>query len=138
VIHRVSFRTFVAATEDEERVKGALSIFVPLDSISATSTTGHYCNPIKILEANLKKRDGLTFFRMLKEQLPRVDLVKLRRDMPERLDEDSQLHFRLDKQAAFKGKVCLTDSRDAIVVKALIESYPAKYEEALRIAGELL
>jgi hypothetical protein len=32
----------------------------------------------------------------------------------------------------------LTDSRDGIVVKALIESYPAKYEEALRIAGELL
>jgi hypothetical protein len=138
VIHRVSFRTFVAATEDEERVKGALSIFVPLDSVSATSATGHYCNPITILDASLKKRDGLTFFRMLREQLPRVDLVKLRRELPERVDEESRLHFRLDKQAAFKGKVCLTDSRDGIVVKALIESYPARYEEALRIAGELL
>ena len=138
MIHRVSFRTFVAATEDEERVKGALCIFVPLDSISATSATGHFCNPIKILDATLKKRDGQAFFRMLREQLPRVDLVKLRRELPERLDDESQLHFRLDKQAAFKGKVCLTDSRDGIVVKALIESYPAKYEEALRIAGELL
>ena len=138
MIHRVFFRTFVAATEDEERVKEALSIFVLLDSVSTTSATGHYCNPIKILDASLKKRDGLTFFRMLKEQLPRVDLVKLRRELPERVDEESQLHFRLDKQAAFKGKVCLTDSRDAIVVKALIESYPARYEEALRIAGELL
>ncbi len=138
MIHRVSFRTFVAATEDEERVKGALCIFVPLDSISATSATGHYCNPIKILDATLKKRDGQAFFRMLREQLPRVDLVKLRRELPERLDDESQLHFRLDKQAAFKGKVCLTDSRDGIVVKALIESYPAKYEEALRIAGEFL
>jgi RNA binding exosome subunit len=138
VIHRVSFRTFVAATEDEERVKEALNIFVPPDSISATSATGHYCNPIIILDATLKKRDGLAFFRMLREQLPGVDLVKLRRELPERLDEESQLHFRLDKQAAFKGKVCLTDSRDGIVVKALIESYPAKYEEALRIAGELL
>ena len=138
MIHRVSFRTFVAATEDEERVKGALCIFVPLDSISATSATGHFCNPIKILDATLKKRDGQAFFRMLREQLPRVDLVKLRRELPERLDDESQLHFRLDKQAAFKGKVCLTDSRDGIVVKALIESYPAKYEEALRIAGEFL
>ena len=138
MIHRVSFRTFVAATEDEERVKGALCIFVPLDSISATSATGHFCNPIKILDATLKKRDGQAFFRMLREQLPRVDLVKLRRELPERLDDESQLHFRLDKQAAFKGKVCLTDSRDGIVVKALIESYPAKYGEALRIAGELL
>lgn len=138
MIHRVSFRTFVAATEDEDRVKEALSIFVPLDSISVTSTTGHYGNPMEILEATLKKRDGLTFFRMLREQLPRVDLVKLQRELPERLDTESQLHFRLDKQAAFKGKVSLTDSRDGIVVNALIESYPAKFEEALRIAGELL
>lgn len=138
MIHRVSFRTFVAATEDEERVKEALCIFVPLDGISVTSATGHYGNPIKILDATLKKRDGLAFFRILKEQLPRVDLVRLRRELPERLDEKSELHFRLDKQAAFKGKICLTDSRDAIVVSALIESYPARYEEALRIAGELL
>jgi RNA binding exosome subunit len=138
VIHRVSFRTFVAATEDEERVKEALSIFVSLDSISATPATGHYGNPIKIMDATLKKRDGLAFFRILREQLPRVDLVKLHMELPERVDDESQLHFRLDKQAAFKGKVCLTDSRDGIVVKALIESYPAKYGEALRIAGELL
>lgn len=138
MIHRVSFRTFVAATEDEERVKEALCIFVPLDGISVTSATGHYGNPIKILDATLKKRDGLAFFRILKEQLPRVDLVRLRRELPERLDEKGELHLRLDKQAAFKGKICLTDSRDAIVVSALIESYPARYEEALRIAGELL
>ena len=138
MIHRVSFSTFVAATEDEERVKEALCIFVPLDGISVAFATGHYGNSIKILDATLKKRDGLGFFRILREQLPRVDLVRLRRELPERVDEKSELHFRLDKQAAFKGKVCLTDSRDAIVVTAIIESYPAKYEEALRIAGELL
>jgi RNA-binding protein len=138
VIHRVSFRTFVAATEDEERVKEALSIFVPLDGISVVTATGHYGNSIKILDAILKKRDGLGFFSILREQLPRVDLVRLRRELPERVDEKNELHLRLDKQAAFKGKVYLTDSTDAIVVTALIESYPAKYEEALRIAGELL
>jgi RNA-binding protein len=138
VIHRVSFRTFVAATEDEERVKESLCIFVPLDSISATSATGHYGNPIKILDASLKKKDSLAFFRILREQLPKEDLVRLHRELPERVDESNQLHFRLDKQAAFKGKVCLTNSRDAIVITAHIESYPARYEEALRIAGELL
>jgi RNA binding exosome subunit len=138
VIHRVSFRTFVAATEDEERVKESLCVFVPLDSISATSATGHYGNPIKILDASLKKKDSLAFFRILRERLPKEDLIRLHRELPERVDESNQLHFRLDKQAAFKGKVCLTDSRDAIVITAHIESYPARYEEALRIAGELL
>lgn len=138
MIHRVSFRTFVAATEDEERVKAALCIFVPLDSISVTSAVGHYGNPIKILDATLKKKEGLAFFQILREQIAREDLTKLQRDLPKRVDESSQLHLRLDKQAAFQGRVCLTDSRDAIVVTALIESYPARYEEALRIAGELL
>jgi RNA binding exosome subunit len=138
VIHRVSFRTFVAATEDEERVEESLCIFVPLDSISVTSATGHYGNPIKILDASLKKKGGLAFFRILHERLPKEDLIRLHRELPERVDESNRLHFRLDKQAAFKGKVCLTDSRDAIVVTAQIESYPARYEEALRIAGELL
>jgi RNA-binding protein len=138
VIHRVSFRTFVAATEDEEKVREALCIFVPLDSISITHATGHFGNPIEILDASLKKKDGLAFFRILREQLPRADLIRLRRELPERLDESSQLHIRLDKQAAFKGMMNLTDSRDAIVVTAAIESYPARYDEALRIAGELL
>ena len=138
MIHRVSFRTFVAATEDEERVKKALSIFVPLDTISITPAIGHYGNPIKILDAALKKKDGLAFFRILREQLPRVDLLRLRRELPERLDESCQLHVRLDKQAAFQGKINLTGSSDAIVVTAMIESYPARYDEALRVAGELL
>lgn len=138
MIHRVSFRTFVAATEDEERVKAALCIFVPLHSISVINATGHYGNPIEILDAVLKKKDGLAFFRILREQLPRTDLVRLRRELPERLDESCQLHLRLDKHAAFKGKINLTDSSDSIVVTAMIESYPARYDEALRIAGELL
>jgi RNA-binding protein len=138
VIHRVSFRAFVAATEDEDKVREALLIFVPLDSIMVTTATGHFGNQISILDATLKKKDGLAFFRMLKEQMSKEDLTRLHRELPQRLDKSSQLHFRLDKQAAFKGKVCLTDDKDAIAVSALIESYPASYEEALRIAGELL
>jgi len=138
VIHRVSFRTFVATTEDEEKVKKALSLFVPLDSISVTPAVGHYGNPIKILDAILMKKGGLAFFRFLREQLPQDNLARLRRELPERLDEACKLHIRLDKQAAYEGKINLNDSSDAIVVMAMIESYPAKYDEALQIAGELL
>jgi RNA binding exosome subunit len=138
VIHRVSFRTFVAATEDEDRVKEALSIFVPLDSITVAPAEGHYGNQIKILDATLKKKDGLAFFRILKEQMAIEDLIRLERELPQRIDKSCQLRFRLDKQVAFQGRICLTDDRDAIAVTALIESYPAKYEDALRIAGELL
>jgi RNA binding exosome subunit len=138
VIHRVSFRAFAAATEDERRVQEALAIFVPMDSISIAKAIGHYGNEIKILEAALKRGEGLAFFQLLREQLPKEDLARLRREIPLRVDEECQFHLRLDKQAAYKGIVCLTDSRDAIDVSALIESYPARREKALRIVGELL
>ncbi len=137
MIHRVTFRAFAAATEDEERVKEALSIFVPLDSIIVISVEGYFGNPMNILEAILRKRDGLGFFQILREQLPKEDLQRLRREVPERIS-GTEFHLRLDKQAAYKGIVRLTDSKDAIDVTALVESYPARYGEAVRVVGELL
>ena len=138
MIDRVSFRAFVAATEDESRVREALGIFLPLDRISAINAQGHFGNEIKILEASLRKKDSLAFFQILHEQLPAGDLVRLRREMPERLGDDNHFHLRLDKQAAYKGMLRLTDSADALDISALVKTYPARREEALRILSELL
>ncbi len=138
MIDRVSFRAFVAATEDEGRVREALSVFVPLDRISAAAAEGHFGNEIKILEAVLKKKEARAFFQILREQLPKEELVRLRREMDERLEGDSHFHLRLDKQAAYKGMVRLTDSADAVDVSALVKTYPSRREEALRILGEIL
>ncbi|NYT01931.1 MAG: hypothetical protein GKC10_04140 [Methanosarcinales archaeon] len=138
MIHRISFRAFVAATEDEERVRNALCIFVPSDYIEASSVDGYYGNPIKILDATLRRKEGLAFFQILREQLPEADLARLQREAPSRTDEDCHFHLRLDKQAAYKGKVRLTDSGDAIDVSVHVATYPARYEEAVRVVGELL
>jgi RNA-binding protein len=138
VIDKVSFRAFVAATEDEGRVREALGVFVPLDRISATSAEGHFGNEIKILEASLRKKEGQAFFQILREQLLTDDLQRLHREIPDRLEGDSHFHLRLDKQAAYKGLLRLTDSRDALDVSALIKTYPSRRTEALRILSELL
>jgi len=138
VIHRINFRAFVAATEDEARVREALAIFVPLDSITATKVAGHHGNEIVILEAMLGRRDGSHLFEILREQLTPQDLSRLQREIPERTDEDCCFHMRLDKQAAFKGRIALTDSKDAIDACAHIATYPSKRDEAVRILGELL
>jgi RNA-binding protein len=138
VIHHITFRAFAAETEDEGRVRDALGIFVPLDKITITDALGHYDNVIKILEATLKRKEGQAFFELLREQLPEGDLSRLRIEVEDRVDDNCELHLRLDKQAAYKGRVCLTDSTDAISVSAHMESYPAKREEAVRIARELL
>lgn len=138
MIDRVSFRAFVAATEDEGRVREALGIFVPLNRISATSANGHFENEILILEANLRKKESQAFFQILNEQLPAGERARLRREIPERLEGESHFHLRLDKQVAYKGMIRLTESSDALDVSALIKTYPAKREEALRILSELL
>ncbi len=138
MIDRVSFRAFVAATEDAGRVREALGIFVPLDRISVTTAVGHFGNEIKILEATLKKKESQTFFQILREQLPNEDLLRLRREMPDRLEGESRFYLRLDKQSAYKGLLRLTESTDAVDVSALVKTYPARREEALRILREIL
>jgi RNA binding exosome subunit len=138
VIRRISLRAFVAATEDEEKVLEALGIFAPQKSISSVKVRGHFGNEIKILEASLNRRESRELLRVLKEQLPASDLARLEREREARLDDANQFHFRLDKQAAYQGRVCLTESRDAIDVSVAVETYPARREEALRIMGDLL
>jgi RNA binding exosome subunit len=138
VIRRISLRAFVAATEDEEKVSEALGLFAPRDGISSIKVRGHFGNEIKILEAGLNRKESREFIRILKQQLPASDLAKLRREREARLDEANQFHFRLDKQAAYLGQVCLTESKDAIDVSAAVETYPARREEALRIMENLL
>jgi len=138
VIDKVSFRAFVAATEDVGRVREALSIFVPLDRISSSTAEGHFGNEIKILEASLRKKEGQAFFQILREQLSTEDQLRLRREIPERLEGDSHFHLRLDKQAAYKGLLRLTDSKDALDVCALVKTYPARRESALKILSELI
>jgi RNA binding exosome subunit len=97
VIHRITFRAFVATTEDEERVRDALSIFVPRDNITATSAKGHFGNQIKILDATLKRRDGQAFFQLLKEQISPEERARLTREVRERVDLEGKFHLRLDK-----------------------------------------
>jgi RNA binding exosome subunit len=138
VIDKISFRAFVAATEDEGRVREALGVFVPLDRISVTIAKGHFGNEIKVLEASLKKKEGQAFFQILHEQLLPDDVLRLRREISERLEGDSHFHLRLDKQAAYKGLLRLTDAKDALDVSALIKTYPSRRSDALRMLSELL
>ena len=138
MIDKVSFRAFVAATEDEVRVREALAVFVPLDRITKVTAEGHFGNEIIILEAALRRKEAATFFAILREQLPAEDLQKLRREISDRLVGESHLHIRLDKQAAYKGMLRLTDSKDALDTTALIKTFPARREAALKIINELI
>ncbi len=138
MIDKISFRAFVAATEDEGRVREALAVFVPLDRITAVTAEGHFGNEIKILEAVLRRREVAAFLQILREQLSAEDLERLRREIPDRLEGESHFHLRLDKQAAYKGQVRLTNSKDALDISILVRTYPARRESALKILSELI
>lgn len=138
MIDKISFRAFVAATEDEGRVREALAVFIPLDRITAVTAEGHFGNEIKILEAVLRRREVAAFLQILREQLSTEDLERLRREIPDRLEGESHFHLRLDKQAAYKGVVRLTNSKDALDITILVRTYPARRESALKILSELI
>lgn len=138
MIHRVTFRAFVASSEDDGKVREALSLFAPPESISETCVVGHHGNEILILSSTLKKKEGLKFFDRLREALPGGEMARLRKEADQRVDDECNLHFRLDKQAAYKGEFHLTDSGDAISISAHLESYPARREKAVKVVGDLL
>lgn len=138
MIDRISFRAFVAATEDEGRVREALAVFVPLDRITAVTAEGHFGNEIKILEAVLRRKEAGAFLQILREHLSPEDLERLRREIPDRLEGESHFHLRLDKQAAYKGLLSLTNSKDALDITILVRTYPARRESALNILSELI
>jgi len=138
VIDKVSFRAFVAATEDETRVREALSVFVSPDRISKINAAGHFGNEIVILEAALRRKETAAFLSLLREQLPIQELERLRGEMEERLVDESHFHLRLDKQAAYKGMLHLTESKDALDITILVKTFPARRAAALKILSELL
>ena len=128
----------MAATEDENRVREALSVFVPPDRIGKISAAGHFGNEILILEASLRRRESAAFIFLLREQLPAQDRQRLRHEIEDRLEGESHFHLRLDKQAAYQGMLALTDSKDALDITVLVKTFPARRDAALKILSELL
>lgn len=145
MIHHINFRVLAHATEDVSRVRMALDFFLSSSGaqeraklIEELCVEGHHGNPITIYSAQLKKKaECLAFARFVRGKLSEADVLKLRAEMPERLDEDLVFHLRFDKQAAYLGEVKLTEASDAITAKVKIATYPKSWEKAGPIVEEL-
>ena len=119
MIHRVTFRAFVASTEDDGKVREALSLFVPKGSVSKTTAVGHFGNEIIILSATLGKKEGQRFFLLLREALPEGDMARLRREAAQRVDDDCKLHLPSTNRRPAKGRsvwqTAATPSRSLLI-----------------------
>jgi len=136
-IHYITFRASVHATESDDRVKTALSLFLFDNKINESQTEGHFGNPITLLHGQIKGKDCTRFIDNLKSCLPEFELKKLSNERCERIDDECCLHIRFDKQAAFEGQVRLATTADTITAKIKLRAYPANYEKAL-VAAEAL
>ncbi len=143
MIYHIILRAFAHATEDVFRVQKALKFLVSSTSvldrelIEELQSEGHHGNPITVLSLQVKRKaDCLGFASFVREHFLEKDVVRLRNEMSERLDNDQVFHLRFDKQAAYLQKVRLTDSSNAITVKVKIKTYPKSREKAGAIVEE--
>ncbi|VVB87781.1 RNA-binding protein [uncultured archaeon] len=136
-IHHITLRTIAQATEDIDRVKAALSLFLFDGEIEAVTTEGHYGNPITLFQAQIKGKDCDRFRELLKSRLSEPELERLKSELGERIDDECYLHIRFDKQAAYKGVVQLAATTDTIAAGIKLKVYPARREKAIQTAEEI-
>ena len=136
-IHNISFRAICAATEGEEKVKKALSLFIFENEINIINTDGHFGNPISILTAIIRGNDCSRFIEILRSKLPEQDIQRLKNEICDRVDDDCVLHIRFDKQTAYDGNVQLATTGDAITTEIKLRTYPARREKAIGLAENI-
>lgn len=135
MIVSISLRGIVHATEDIGKVKKAIQNLASSElNIKETRMEGHFGNPIVVLHSNIEGRKACeNFFKNLKARLTTHDYQRLKKELPQRIDNDCYLYLRFDKQALFENQIELASSEDAVALKAKIKAYPAKYESALEV-----
>ena len=137
MIHNLSYRAFVYSTENEEKVREAVLTLLPTAQIETEQTEGYYHNPVIILHGKItKKREIKDFMEKLNLLKPSVKKTILNQ-LENRMDERGNLFLRFDKQRAFLGELKTVDHGDAIHIKVKIAAYPARREEALKVARQI-
>ena len=137
-IHGISVSVFAHGTENEGKVLAALRLIVPESvSVDRLPVTGHFGNPMVILTARTEKAyETRHVVGAIKQKLPTDELMELREQIPQHLNQRCTLVMKFDKQAAARGFL-RQGKEDPIVLRAKIAAYPARVETATRITRDL-
>jgi RNA binding exosome subunit len=131
--HYIDLRAFCYATEDEARVEAALGKFLPEEvAIERVESEGFHGDRIVVLSARVENADEV---RHVLDELAAIDLAEIRSELGERIDENCSLFLRLDKQAAYGGRV---ERGPGLELRAKVEAYPATKEAAIENAAAAL
>ena len=122
----VTIDVIIHATEDISKfLKSFEEIFeLKEGDFTVNQTSGHFENPITILNAKIEKNQAQKFVEKLVESLSNDQIRELIGEIEERT-VDSRFHIRLDKQEFIKGNLMFKE-KDAIKVKIHTPIYNKK------------
>ena len=125
------------ATEDPNKiVESFFELFeIPEEEFSKNELTGHFENPITVLNAKISKKKGKDFFQKLISKIPKDQIEEFIDDIENRI-QDSTLHMRVSKQDMIMGIIRLQE-KDVVKLKIFTPIYRKKdivktYVELLR------
>ncbi|MDI6723254.1 MAG: RNA-binding protein [Methanobacterium sp.] len=137
MIHNISYRVFVYGTENEEKVREAIKTLFPNSSPQTDITEGYFKNQVLILHDKITRNRDIKEFVKLLDNLDSQVKKRILNELDSKMDDKGNLFLRFDKQRAYLGNLKVIEHGDAIHVKIKIAAYPAKKENALRLAREI-
>ncbi|ASJ08659.1 hypothetical protein A3L11_05225 [Thermococcus siculi] len=143
--HHVRLTTFIQATEDEDKVLEAIATFIPeeIDEddvlFDIDETTGFFGNPIKVVNAEIKRSKAVrAFLKYFKELLSEEDRRYLLEHLNEKVDEEGTLYVRFNKQKAYLGEVEIDEGADVIQIRIKVKAFPMRKEAVVKAVREWL
>jgi RNA binding exosome subunit len=122
----VTIDIIVHATEDISKFFESFEeVFeIKQQEFTVNHTTGHFENPIILLNAKIEKIQAQKFVEKLMQLLSKDQINEMIKEIEERT-VDSRFHIRLDKQELIKGNL-LFKEKDAIKLKIYTPIYNKK------------
>ncbi len=122
----VTIDVIVHATEDVSKIFESFKEIFDLtpEEFTIEDTTGHFDNPIKLLNANIEKNQAQKFVEKLMKLLSKNQIDEMIHEIEERT-VDSRFHIRLDKQELIKGNLIFKE-KDAVKLKIHTPIYNKK------------
>ena len=122
----VTIDVIIHATEDINKFYEAFEKRFGIESklFSVQNLTGHYDNPIILLNGKFTKKDADGIIEKIIQNIPSDELTNIIDDLDE-LISSSGLHLRFDKQEFVMGKLAM-EEKNAIKVKIYTPVYNKK------------
>ena len=122
----VTIDVIVHATEDISKIFQAFEECLDLkeENFTIHETTGHFDNPITMLNTRIVKKEAQNFMKKFLELLSVEQINELIEEIEERTI-DSRFHMRLDKQELIKGNLAVRE-KDTIQLKIHTPIYNKK------------